>query len=169
LAEEQTRGLYSFDGGVLSVELEDLHKCVARVESERAAKAMQLSWSVMLMFDALVNLVVFPIRDIREHLKSAQDVLMATALILECLWEEHADEWLGPDLPRGRGKSIGGDIDVDDEGSEQNFEPLQLLRHCSVGYQSVQPKLTSPRRLIPASSIENIRKNEEDAIQIADE
>jgi hypothetical protein len=48
------------------VELEDLHKCVARVESERAAKARQLSWSVMLMFDALVNLVVFPIRDIRE-------------------------------------------------------------------------------------------------------
>jgi hypothetical protein len=46
------------------------------------------------------------------------------------------DERLGPDLSRGRGKSIGGDLDVDDEGSEQNFEPLQSLHHCSIGYQS---------------------------------
>jgi hypothetical protein len=34
------------------------------------------------------------------------------------------DETLSPDLLRGRGKSIDGDLDVDDEGSEQNFEPL---------------------------------------------
>jgi hypothetical protein len=27
------------------------------------------------------------------------------------------DERLGPDLPRGRGKSIGRDFDVDDEAS----------------------------------------------------
>jgi hypothetical protein len=47
------------------------------------------------------------------------------------------DEGLSPDLPRGRGKSIGGDLDVDDEVSEQNIEPLQSLHHCSVGYQSV--------------------------------
>jgi hypothetical protein len=30
---------------------------------------------------------------------------------------------------------IGGDLDVDDECSEQNFEPLQSLHHCSVDYQ----------------------------------
>jgi hypothetical protein len=65
---------------------------------------------------------------------------------------------------RGRDNSIGGDLDVDDEGSEQNFKPLQSLRHCSVGYQSVQHKLTSPRRLIPVSAIKNISKNKEDAI-----
>jgi hypothetical protein len=47
------------------------------------------------------------------------------------------DGRLGRDLLRGRGKSIGGDLDVDNEGSEQNFEPLQSLHHCSVGYQSV--------------------------------
>jgi hypothetical protein len=65
---------------------------------------------------------------------------------------------------RGRDNSIGGDLDVDDEGSEQNFKPLQSLHHCSVGYQSVQHELTSPRRLIPVSAIKNISKNEEDAI-----
>jgi hypothetical protein len=47
------------------------------------------------------------------------------------------DERLGPDLQRGSGKLIGGDLDVDDEGSEQNFEPLETLHHCSIGYQSV--------------------------------
>jgi hypothetical protein len=34
------------------------------------------------------------------------------------------DERLVPDLLRGRGRSIGGDLDVDDEGFEQNFKPF---------------------------------------------
>jgi hypothetical protein len=72
--------------------------------------------------------------------------------------------WLIPDLLRGRGKSIGGYLDIDDEGSEQNVEPMQSLHHCSVGYQSMQHKLTSPRRLIPTSAIENTSTNEVDAI-----
>jgi hypothetical protein len=71
---------------------------------------------------------------------------------------------LGLDLPRGRGKSIGGDLKVDEEGSEQNFEHLQSLHHCSIGYQSVRHELTSPRRLIPESTIENTSKKEENAI-----
>jgi hypothetical protein len=71
----------------------------------------------------------------------------------------------GPDLPRRRGKSIGGDRDVDDEGSEQNFESLQsLLHHRSVGYLSVKQELTSPRRLIPTSSIKKTSNNEVEAI-----
>jgi hypothetical protein len=37
----------------------------------------------------------------------------------ESLWLLH-DERLDPDLSRDRGKSIGGDRDIDDEGSEQN-------------------------------------------------
>jgi hypothetical protein len=42
------------------------------------------------------------------------------------------------DLPRGMGKSIGVDLDVDGEGSEQRrFEPMQSLHHGSVGYQPV--------------------------------
>jgi hypothetical protein len=37
-----------------------------------------------------------------------------------------------------RGKSIGGYLNIDDEGSEQRrFEPLQSLHHGSVGYQPV--------------------------------
>jgi hypothetical protein len=35
-----------------------------------------------------------------------------------------ADERLHPDLLRGRGMLIGEDLDVDDEGSKQNFEHL---------------------------------------------
>jgi hypothetical protein len=73
-------------------------------------------------------------------------------------------ERLGPDRLRGRGRSIGGDLDIGEEGSEQNLKPLQSLYYFSVGYQSMQHKLTSPRRLIPASAIENTSKNEEDAI-----
>jgi hypothetical protein len=74
----------------------------------------------------------------------------------------------GPDLPRRRGESMGGDLDVDDEGSEQNFEPLQSLHHCSVGYQSMKQELTSPRRLIPARSIKNTSKNEVEANGMCD-
>jgi hypothetical protein len=46
------------------------------------------------------------------------------------------DSRMSPDLPRGAGKSIDGDLNVDDEGSEQHrFEPVQSLHHSSVGYQ----------------------------------
>jgi hypothetical protein len=74
------------------------------------------------------------------------------------------DERLGPDLLRRRCKSICGDHDVNNKGSEQNFKPLQSLHHCSVGYQSMKQKLTSPRRLIPASSNKKTRKKKVDAI-----
>jgi hypothetical protein len=38
-----------------------------------------------------------------------------------------------------RGKSIDGDLDVDDEGSEQRpVEPVQSLHHGSVGYQPMR-------------------------------
>jgi hypothetical protein len=37
-----------------------------------------------------------------------------------------------------RGNSIGGDLDIDNEGSEQRqFEPVQSLHHGYVGYQPV--------------------------------
>jgi hypothetical protein len=74
------------------------------------------------------------------------------------------DERLSPDLSQVRGKSIGEDLDIDDEGSEQNIEHLQSLYYCSIGYQSVRHELTSLRRLIPTSIIDNTSKNEEDAI-----
>jgi hypothetical protein len=41
-----------------------------------------------------------------------------------------------------RDKPIGGDLDVDDEGSEQRrFEPVQSLHHSSVGYQPVRTQI----------------------------
>jgi hypothetical protein len=43
-------------------------------------------------------------------------------------WQEqfnmNLDERLSLDLSRGRGKSIGGDLDVDDKGSEQISKTL---------------------------------------------
>jgi hypothetical protein len=46
------------------------------------------------------------------------------------------------DLSRGTGKLIGGDLDVDDEGSEQRwFEPMQSLHHGSVGYHPVRTRI----------------------------
>jgi hypothetical protein len=32
--------------------------------------------------------------------------------------KQRSDSRMSPDLPRGMGKLIGGDLDVDDEGSE---------------------------------------------------
>jgi hypothetical protein len=49
-----------------------------------------------------------------------------------------SDSRMSPDLLRGMGKSIGGDLDVHDEGFEQcRFEPVQSLHHGSVGYQYI--------------------------------
>jgi hypothetical protein len=46
------------------------------------------------------------------------------------------DSRMSPDLPRGTDKSIGGDLDIDDEGSEQHrLERVQSLHHGSVGHQ----------------------------------
>jgi hypothetical protein len=90
LAKEQAQGLYSFDGRDLSAELEELHGCVAKIESKRAVEAVQLSQLVMNISDALVDLGGFPIRDIPAHPKSAQDVLTVANRILEHLQEEHA-------------------------------------------------------------------------------
>jgi hypothetical protein len=53
---------------------------------------VQLSRSVMEIFDALVDLGMFPNWDIPESPKSAQDVLVVASLVLECLWEEHVSD-----------------------------------------------------------------------------
>jgi hypothetical protein len=61
LVEEQTQGLYSFDGRDPLAELKKLHGHVAGVEDECTAETGQLSWSVREISDALVDLDVFPI------------------------------------------------------------------------------------------------------------
>jgi hypothetical protein len=56
--------------------------------------------------------------------------------------EVDCDSRMSPDLLRGTGKSIGGDFDVDDEGSEQHrFEPVQSLHHGFVGYQPMHTRI----------------------------
>jgi hypothetical protein len=47
------------------------------------------------------------------------------------------DERLAPDLLRGRGRPIGGDLDIGEEGFEQMIVTLQSLHHGPVGYQHV--------------------------------
>jgi hypothetical protein len=45
------------------------------------------------------------------------------------------------------GKSIGGDLDADEEGSEQHqFEPMQSLHHGFVGYQPVHTRIGLARK-----------------------
>jgi hypothetical protein len=90
LVKERARGLYSFNRGDLSGELEELRECVAGVKSERVVEVVQLSWSIMEISEALVDLGVFPIWDIPKRPKLARDVLTVAGLILECLLEDHA-------------------------------------------------------------------------------
>jgi hypothetical protein len=78
-----------------STELEEFRELVARVESEHATEVVTLLGSVKEIPDALVDLGVFPIRDIPERPKSARDVLTVVGLIFERLQEEH-DSGAGP-------------------------------------------------------------------------
>jgi hypothetical protein len=77
------------------VGLAELRALMDGVESERAAEAVTLSRSVMEISNALIDLGVFPIRNIPERPQSSQDVLMAAGLILEHLREER-DSRAGP-------------------------------------------------------------------------
>jgi hypothetical protein len=45
------------------------------------------------------------------------------------------DKRLVLNLPRGTCRSIGGDLDIGEEGSEQMIKTLQSLHHGSDGYQ----------------------------------
>jgi hypothetical protein len=58
-------------------------------------------------------------------LKSCKDLSLSSRVIVG---------WV-PIFWEVQGKSIGGDLDVDNEGSEKRqFEPVQSLHHDSVGY-----------------------------------
>jgi hypothetical protein len=48
------------------------------------------------------------------------------------------DERLVPHLLSGRDRSIGGDVDIGEEGSKQTIVTLQSLHHGSIGYQHAQ-------------------------------
>jgi hypothetical protein len=72
---------------------------------------------------------------------------------------------MSPDLPRGTGRSIGGDLDIDDEGSEQRqFEPMQLLHHGSVGYQSVCTQIGLAKKAMSLKANREHKKEQERTI-----
>jgi hypothetical protein len=59
------------------------------------------------------------------------------------------DERLVPDLPRGRGRLIGGDLDVGEEGSEQTIVTLQSLQNSSDGYQHARTRVVLTKKAYP--------------------
>jgi hypothetical protein len=70
------------------------------------------------------------------------------------------DSRMSPDLSRGTVKSVGGDLDVDDEGSEQHrFEPVQSLHHGSVGYQPVRTQIGLAKK---ATSLQANREHKQE-------
>jgi hypothetical protein len=56
---------------------------------------------------------------------------------------------LVPNLPRGRGKLIGGDLDGGEEGSEQMIVTLQSLYHNSIDYQHMRTRLGLTKKAYP--------------------
>jgi hypothetical protein len=74
---------------------------------------------------------------------------------------------MSPDLLRGTDNSIGGDLDVDDECSEQRrFEPVQLLHHGSIGYQPMHTRIGLRKK---AMSLQVNREHRKEQSRIADE
>jgi hypothetical protein len=70
------------------------------------------------------------------------------------------DSRMSPDLSRGTVKSVGGDLDVDDEGFEQHrFEPVQSLHHGSVGYQPVRTQIGLAKK---ATSLQANREHKQE-------
>jgi hypothetical protein len=62
------------------------------------------------------------------------------------IWYHLIVRWV-PIFREVRDKSIGGDLDVDDEGFEQRrFEPVQSLHHGFVGYQPVRIRISLAKK-----------------------
>jgi hypothetical protein len=69
-----------------------------------------------------------------------------------------------------RGKLIGGDLGVDDEGSQQRrFEPCSHYTTAPLVTNSCAHELASPRRLCPCKGIENTSKNRKEQSRITEE
>jgi hypothetical protein len=75
------------------------------------------------------------------------------------------DSRMSPDLLRGTGKLIGGDLDGDDEGSKQcRFEPVQSLHHGFVGYQPVHTPIGLAMKAISLQVNREHKQEQERAI-----
>jgi hypothetical protein len=95
LAKELERGLHSFDGQDLSVELDKARALADGITDERMAEAMQLTRLVMGISNALVNLGMLLVQDILQLPKLAQEVLPMVDLICNHLQEALASS-VGP-------------------------------------------------------------------------
>jgi hypothetical protein len=75
--------------------------------------------------------------------------LLSRLLLIDLGLMTTVDERLVPDLLRGRGKSIGRDLDVSEEGSEQTIVTLQSLHQGSNGYQHMRTRVGLATKAYP--------------------
>jgi hypothetical protein len=72
---------------------------------------------------------------------------------------------MSPDLPRGTGKSIGGDLNIDDKGSEQHwFKLMQSLHHGSVCYHLVHTQIGLTKKAISLQANREHKQEQERTI-----
>jgi hypothetical protein len=72
---------------------------------------------------------------------------------------------MSPDLPRGMGKSIGEDLNVDDESSEQcRFEPVQSIHQGSVGYQPMHTRIGLTKKAMSLQANQEHKQEQERTI-----
>jgi hypothetical protein len=75
------------------------------------------------------------------------------------------DSRMSSDFLRGTSKSIGGDLDIDDEGSEQcRFELVQSLHHGSVGYQPVHTRIGLAKKAMSLQANQKHKQEQERTI-----
>jgi hypothetical protein len=77
---------------------------------------------------------------------------------------------MSPDLPRGMGKSISRNLDIDDEGSEQRrFEPVQSLHHGFVDYQPMHTRIGLAKKAMSLQANREHKQELKEQSRIADE
>jgi hypothetical protein len=60
---------------------------------------------------------------------------------------------------------LGGDLDVDNEGSEQcQFEPVQSLHHGSIGYQPVRTRIGLAKKAMSLQANQEKKQEQERTI-----
>jgi hypothetical protein len=75
------------------------------------------------------------------------------------------DSRMSSDFLRGTSKSIGGDLDIDDECSEQcRFELVQSLHHGSVGYQPVHTRIGLAKKAMSLQANQKHKQEQERTI-----
>jgi hypothetical protein len=75
------------------------------------------------------------------------------------------DKKLVPDLPRGRDRSIGGDLNISEKGSKQMIITMQSLHHVSVGYQHVRTQVDLTKKVYPCKCNRE-HKQEQERMQL---